>query len=136
MTCKSCKRRYKCKRICDRVEEILKGLNHSLKSNYLVKFIDPRIIENMKVDIIEEKVGPEPVDFYTIIAKSLHVLNRIEKYYVIRYYGLLGSEFISQCDLAKRKRVAQHTVYYHLRKARKKLRIEISKRMPKGTYNI
>lgn len=136
MMCGKCRKKYNCTKICDKVELVLSKLNHSLKSNYLVKFIDPKIIDNMRVDVLEEHIDPNPVNFYEIVTKSLHVLNKIEKYYIIRYYGLLGSEFISQCELAARRRVAQHTVYYHLRKARKKLRTEILRHMPKGIYNI
>lgn len=133
--CGRCPKRKKCTRICDRLELELRKLNHSLKSNYLVKFIEPRIIENMKVDVLEESTAHQ-VDFYTIITKSLRILNKTEKFYIIRYYGLLGADFISQCELASKKKVAQHTVYFHLKMARKKLRNEILKHMPKGIYNI
>lgn len=129
--CNTCPTRGTCKQICGKLKAVLDALEHSLKSNYIVKFFDPTIIENMRVDEPDPDVTRS---YFKLVVKSLGVLTPDERYYVERYYGIHNNTYMSQCDLAKARGVAQHTVYYHLKKARRKLRVELVRRLPGAHY--
>jgi DNA-directed RNA polymerase specialized sigma24 family protein len=104
------------------LEKKLAALNHSLRSNYIIKFLDPAAVENLECESATAGRGP---DYYRLVATALKVLTPAERYYVVKYYRLSDLRCLTQREIAKRKGVTQHTVYYHIKRAKDKLRKEL-----------
>lgn len=120
MDCLSCKKKNTCKKICQPVEKILTRVNkYSLKSNYLVKFVDPYIIESCCKNINIEKYNE--TEYSNYLKKNVMVIIRelsfFQRFCIIHYYGLLGEEKKTQTEIAKLLNVSQNTIKYHLKNA-------------------
>ena len=128
MICKRCPKKLRCKKICPEIEAVLSGLNHSLKSNYLVKFVDPFILEASAVPDKEPKgltmaQRKRQEELYVEIEKRLRKLSKIIRLCIRYYYGLKGEDPQPQREIAKRLGVSQNTVSYHLVQAKKYLKV-------------
>ena len=127
--CNDCPKRDNCKQICKELESVLEGLNHSIKSDYLVTFVDPFILEATATVLSNEERSPTEArwETYRRLDRKLGRLSKIQRICICYYYGLRGESSISQYAIAKILNRDQKTVWYHLDKARKLLR----QRMPK-----
>ena len=119
--CIDCPKRDRCKRPCKEVEKLLQEDNHQKKSNYLVKYVDPMILDAISsVNAFEHKTYPRPriLWMYGKIDKKLDRLNRLQKICICYYYGLRGKPQLSQYKIAVLLHTGRTTVRYHLKKAR------------------
>ena len=137
MYCKTCKDRKICKRICDSLEkEVLSKLDHSLKSNYIVKFFDPSIMEEITEDCYAElpeilknndddEVYEELFNEQKELNKRLYLcidkLNYKRKRCVVLYYGLEDNILHTQQEIATSLKISQENVKYNLRVAREQI---------------
>jgi len=123
--CGNCKNRSKCYLLCDKINQILDSLTtSSLKSNYLIKFVDPIIIE--KIGKLPPPFGIRDIDYYLIIRKFLIILTKKERSCIKFYYGLTKKGYKTQQSIAKVLKITQPVVCYHLKKARNKLRKKLN----------
>jgi DNA-binding CsgD family transcriptional regulator len=127
--CDKCPKRDSCRRICEEVEDILSGLNHKQKTNYLIKFVDPFVLEDVAKErwFVEKHTSVKRKKLYRVLDKRIGRLTKVQKICVCYYYGLRGESSISQYEIAKILHISQNTVAYHLKKAREKLREKVGK---------
>lgn len=124
MICRDCEKRSKCTKICNEIEHNHLKPKYSIKSNYLVKFFDSHILETMYFKLHYEFEAIEDFnDYYTIIQRVLPNLTEKQLACVTLYYGLDDGEgYLSQIKVAKNLKISQHSVYRHLKNAKKRLR--------------
>ena len=123
--CKRCNKKKECKNICPEVSLILDDLNeHSLKSNYLVKFVDPFILQ-AKVANYEHDVKISKRVNKLIECIKEYILGLLDTKYkksIILYNGLFGNNRYTQVEIARRMKVSQNTIKYYLQKFRKEIK--------------
>ena len=120
--CKNCNKRESCRKLCGKVELILSQLQPSIKSNYIVKFVDPHILEALHSKSAWSKKNTPFKNYFSLIKSCLRILNPLERTSLILYYGLDGNPYLSQRKIALIIHVSQHTVSYYLRKARMQIK--------------
>jgi DNA-directed RNA polymerase specialized sigma24 family protein len=125
--CSDCPKRGICKKICDEVETVLETLNHSLKSNYLVKFVDPHRLEESAIESDTEARYPSEQRWeeYRRLDRKVGRLTKTQRICVCYYYGLRGESSISEPKIAKILHVSTNTVSYHLVRARRLLKLRM-----------
>ena len=113
-----------CIRLCGDMEVKLKKVNkYSLDSNYLVKFVDPLMIEKMchKEELGVYLYSRKFDKLCSRLNKELEKLSPTTRLCVIHYFGLYGVEEKTQSDIAKMISRSQNTVKYHIMSAKEKL---------------
>lgn len=122
--CKKCKNKKICKKICFEVEQILKRLNHSLKSNYFIKTVDPFLLCKMYIQKSGSVYNRQRKVLFLIkkLKFNLMSMKRTYKETVILYYGLNGESPITQQQIAKKLNLSQNTIKYRLMKSRELLK--------------
>lgn len=127
--CNDCPKRGTCKKICDEVEIVLGTLNHSLKSNYLVKFMDPFLMDEMAS--VEDRYELRPTEqrweVYRRLDRKIGRLTKTQRICICYYYGLRGESAISEPKIAKILHVSTNTISYHLVRARRILKMRLAK---------
>ena len=141
--CRICDKYNVCKHICSELHHYLNDVTqkYSLKSNYLVKFVNPMLVETL-IDIRYKKPSidkinvSKSIDYYKLIKNKIHVLTEIEEKCLSLYYGLKNYEYNSQNEIAKFLSISQHSVYHHLKNARRKIKLSLcNSRMIFKIYN-
>ena len=124
--CDNCPKKPTCKEICPDLEVLLLGLNkYSLNSTYIIKFMDPMIIEILfhEYELYSVQKSKRSTDLCLTLKSVISQLNDHERQATILYYGLDGSsDYVgSQPKIAKEMAVSQNTIKYYLQQARQKL---------------
>ena len=120
--CLHCPQKRTCTKICSVVEKELSKLNHSLTSVYLVKFVDPKVLEEVCSEKLYKErncVNGKLTKFGRLIKKFALFLKHSSKRKikcVALYYGLFGNDLHTQQEIAQKLHVSQTTVRYYLKK--------------------
>lgn len=124
--CSSCVKKLnnKCFKICNEIESKLQS-GTSIKSNYIVKFCNPSLINALNSNPIIKLYKSDGINLFAIIQSLLSGLSERERICIVLYYGIENTIIISQAKIAKILNVNQHTVSYYLRMARRKLRSKL-----------
>lgn len=128
MICTKCSNRINCKKPCEYVEKNFLKFGYSIKSNYIVKFFRQEIMENvlLKSKFNNYKYERDETDYFEIVNSNLKFLTDKQRECIILYYGLDdGIGVRSQIKVAKQLHISQHSVYRHLKNAKKRLKNSI-----------
>lgn len=123
--CNNCDKRKSCKKICAEVEKRYLKFGHSIKSNYIVKFFPQYVMETVLLDssFTNYKSVIDETNYYKIINEALIVLTDKQRLCITLYYGLHdGIGNYSQPKTAKELHISQHSVYRHLKNAKRRLK--------------
>ena len=125
--CKDCPDRDKCKRICKKIANLLRA-KYGLRSNYLVKFVDPKILNAISpTPLIVKKKTPTERKMFKMLDIRVSRLSKKQRFCLCHYYGLQGKEAMSQYDIAKLLKLTRPAISYHLKKAKTFIRLSMLK---------
>ena len=129
--CNTCPQRGTCRELCEEMATILQGLDHSLTSHYLVKFVDPFVLDAiLTTDFFGQySVTEKRQRLYNTLDKKISKLKPIQKECILYYYGLRGKSAITQPKIAILLGITQEAVCYHLIRAKKILEVRLLKYM-------
>lgn len=148
MYCSTCEQKPTCTKICESVEKgVLRRLNHSLTSVYLVYFVDPDTLVNRVTepiypewvnieDYVHSPTEEELEELNTFLHDCINKLKSYEKDCILLYYGLWDATLYTQTEIAKMLHVSQNTVKYHLKGARNKLKLALESCSILKKYNV
>lgn len=126
--CSSCEYYKVCSAPCKEVEKLLWKGTHSIKSNYIIKYFDPNVLEQLiDKEAMQELHGSVGDEAYDTIRKVLQHLTPVERRFLKLHYGIVDGKPVTQTQISKAFNVSQHTVHWHISRAKSKVRKYIEK---------
>ena len=128
LMCINCPKRFICKKICSKVELILRGpYGHSILSIYKVTFVDPSILEEVawanNPQVLRDKSNQKKLKTrILLLSKFLKSCTIRQRQCITSYYGLKDNTPLVEQKIANNLGVSQNTVSFHLRAAKRKLK--------------